>query len=116
MGPVMADAAKLEQALLNLLLNAIESVDTGGRITVWTRITTDQQGRWAELGVHDNGPGIAPEVKAGLFAPFATNKAQGTGLGLSNVKRIVEAHDGRVLVKSRPGLGATFALRLPCRP
>lgn len=116
MAPVIADAAKVEQALLNLLLNAIESVDPGGRVTVWTREVRDAQGLWwAELGVHDNGPGIAPELKAGLFAPFATNKAQGTGLGLSNVKRIMEAHQGRVLVKSRPGLGATFALRLPCR-
>jgi len=116
MPPVRADAARMEQALLNLLLNAIESVDPGGRITVWTRRARDQEGAaWAELGVHDNGPGIAPELKAGLFAPFATNKAQGTGLGLSNVKRVMEAHQGRVLIKSRPGLGATFALRLPCR-
>ena len=116
LAPVRADAAKLEQALLNLLLNAIESVDNGGRIVLWTRELEDAEGRWAELGVRDNGEGIAPELKAGLFAPFATNKAQGTGLGLSNVKQVMEAHGGRVVVKSRPGLGATFALRLPCRP
>ena len=111
--PLEVDPDKIEQALLNLLLNAIESVEQGGRITVWTRPVSDDQGKWAELGVHDNGPGIDPEVKENLFAPFATNKARGTGLGLSNVKRVLEAHGGRVLVKSRLGLGATFMLRLP---
>jgi len=110
---VEADPGKIEQALLNLLLNAIESVDSGGRITIWTRPVQDGQEAWAELGVHDNGAGIAPGLKENLFAPFATNKAHGTGLGLSNVKRVVEAHGGKVLVKSHPGLGATFLLRLP---
>lgn len=110
---VEADSGKMEQALLNLLLNAIDSVDSGGRITVWTRPVQDGEGAWAELGVHDNGPGIDPALKENLFAPFATNKAHGTGLGLSNVRRVVEAHGGKVLVKSHPGLGATFMLRLP---
>ncbi|MCB2193833.1 MAG: PAS domain S-box protein [Deltaproteobacteria bacterium] len=113
MPPLEVDPDKIEQALLNLLLNAIESVDSGGRITVWTRQVSEAQERWAELGVHDNGPGIDPKLKENLFAPFATNKIYGTGLGLSNVKRVVEAHGGKVLVKSRPGLGATFMLRLP---
>lgn len=113
MPPAEVDPDKIEQALLNLLLNAIDSVEQGGRITVWTRPVSDGEGEWAELGVHDNGPGIDPRLKENLFAPFATNKAHGTGLGLSNVKRVVEAHGGKVLVKSRPGLGATFMLRLP---
>ncbi|BEQ13643.1 ATP-binding protein [Desulfoferula mesophila] len=111
--PAEVDPDKIEQALLNLLLNAIDSVETGGRITVWTRRVAQDRQDWAELGVHDNGPGIDPKLKENLFAPFATNKAHGTGLGLSNVKRVVEAHGGRVLVKSRPGLGATFMMRLP---
>ena len=110
---MVADPDKIEQALLNLLLNAIESVDSGGRIIVWTRPVNDGQKAWVELGVRDNGPGIDPGLKESLFAPFATNKAHGTGLGLSNVKRVVEGHGGKVLVKSRPGLGANFMLRLP---
>lgn len=113
---VQGDQAKLEQALLNLLLNAIEAVDVGGRIAVWSRLVQGQDPNMVELGVHDNGPGIDLEQRANLFTPFFTSKTRGTGLGLNNVKRITEAHQGQVLVKSRPGLGATFIMRLPWLP
>ncbi|MBU1741187.1 MAG: hypothetical protein KKC37_06545, partial [Proteobacteria bacterium] len=55
-----------------------------------------------------------PRRREDLFTPFYTNKSRGTGLGLSNVQRIMEAHSGSVALKGRPGLGATFILRLPC--
>ncbi len=111
---VSGDAGRLEQALINLLLNALEAVERGGRVVVWTRTLPGRSGL-VELGVRDNGAGIAPEQMPQLFTPFYTSKARGTGLGLSNVKRIVEAHGGQVSVKSSPGRGASFRVRLPCR-
>lgn len=109
------DAGKLEQAVINLLLNAIEAAPSGSRVTVWTKASRVRRNHALELGVRDNGPGIAPEQRPHLFTPFYTSKSQGTGLGLSNVKRIVEAHSGEVVVRSRKGRGATFVLRLPCK-
>lgn len=113
---VYADSGKIEEAVINLLLNAIEAVSEGGKITVWTKSTSIQGKRFGELGVRDNGPGIEPERVNLVFTPFYTSKTQGTGLGLSNVKRIMDAHKGTVEVRSRKGRGATFLLRLPCIP
>jgi PAS domain S-box-containing protein len=110
---VLADFGKMEQALLNLMLNALEALEPGGRIIVWTRALNVSGSRLVELGVHDNGAGLDPADRDQFFTPFYTNKSRGTGLGLSNVKRIMEAHGGRVEVKGRPGMGATFILRLP---
>lgn len=113
---VEADMGKLEQALLNLMLNALESLQSGGRITVWTRQVSSDDGHWVELGVHDNGEGVDREVQENIFTPFYTKKSRGTGLGLSIVQRIVEAHQGRVFVKGSRGIGVAFVMRLPCRP
>jgi PAS domain S-box-containing protein len=109
------DPGKVEQAVINILLNAIEASPDGGRISVWTKSTRPKENQYLEVGVRDNGQGIAPDQRACLFDPFYTSKTRGTGLGLSNVKRIVEAHMGEVLVRSRKGRGATFVMRLPCR-
>jgi PAS domain S-box-containing protein len=111
--PVYADAGKVEQAVINLLLNAIEATPQGGRITVWTKVERGEN-PYVELGVRDTGHGIDLESTTDIFTPFFTSKSHGSGLGLSNVKRIVEAHSGEVAVRSRKGKGATFALRLPC--
>jgi len=108
------DGSKLEQALINLLLNAIDATPEGGRITVWTKATVAGKDRFLELGVRDSGTGIDAEQMSHLFTPFYTGKPQGSGLGLSNVKRIVDAHSGEIGVRSRKGRGATFVVRLPC--
>jgi PAS domain S-box-containing protein len=110
---VPVDQGKMEQAVLNLMLNAVDAVHEGGRIILWTRACKVEGNEFVELGVHDNGAGIEEDQMEHLFTPFVTTKSRGTGLGLSNVKRIIEAHAGTVRVKSRPGLGATFCLRLP---
>ncbi|MBF0508523.1 MAG: PAS domain S-box protein [Deltaproteobacteria bacterium] len=110
---IQLDAGKLEQAVINLLLNAIEATPEGGRITIWTKAGR-KENRHLELGVRDTGPGIDQDQVANLFTPFYTNKSQGHGLGLSNVKRILDAHSGQVDVLSRKGRGAVFVLRLPC--
>jgi signal transduction histidine kinase len=108
------DAGKLEQALINLLLNAIEATPERGCIMVWAKAGKGNGTDYLELGVRDTGPGIESELIPHLFTPFHTSKTQGTGLGLSNVKRIVEAHSGEIEVRSRKGRGAAFVMRLPC--
>lgn len=106
------DAGKMEQALINLLLNAMEASPEGGRITLWTKAGRGPN-RYLEVGVRDCGPGIGRQERLQIFTPFYSGRSQGVGLGLSNVKRIVEAHSGRIEVRGRPGRGAAFILRFP---
>jgi signal transduction histidine kinase len=104
------DRKRLLHVLFNLINNAIDMMPEGGRITLRfavgdTEVTTE---------VEDTGPGIAPEIAARLFEPFATHgKTHGTGLGLSICKRIIEDHRGRILARSEPGRGAIFSFILP---
>jgi signal transduction histidine kinase len=112
---ILADARMLRQAFVNLFLNAIQAMSTGGRITI--RATVEEPGSGPArvcIEVSDDGPGIPPEMAAQVFQPFFTTKATGTGLGLAVVKRIVDAHRGEVSVARRgPEGGTTFTLRLP---
>ena len=105
------DSNQVNQVLLNLLLNAIQSIDRSGKITV----TTQRQSSQAIISVADTGRGIAPEHLPHIFRPFYTTKGNGTGLGLSLARRIVEEHGGRVEVSSRLGQGTTFTVFLPLR-
>jgi two-component system NtrC family sensor kinase len=111
---VKADANKLGQVLLNLLVNASDAVEPGsGEVFVGTQ-TIDANGKAAvELKVSDNGSGISPEHQAQVFEPFFTTKDNGTGLGLAVVWGIVTEHEGTIRVSSRPGRGTTFTVRLP---
>ncbi|MCB2188586.1 MAG: PAS domain S-box protein [Deltaproteobacteria bacterium] len=109
------DQAMLEQALFNLLLNAMDEVSEGGRIEVGTNlVTSSTAGRQCALWVADTGPGLSPEDLSAIFTPFYTKKRHGFGLGLTNVKRILEAHGGTVHVESAGRQGAKFTLYLPC--
>ena len=111
------DAAQIEDAVLNLLLNAIAAAENGdqGRVQVRLHHEQDEFGDEAVITVSDNGPGLSPEDRQLIFKPFFTTKADGTGLGLPAVRRIARAHGGRVEVSSAPGAGATFTLRLPLK-
>jgi signal transduction histidine kinase len=105
---------ELNQVLSNLVQNAIEAApEHGGR--VWIRGLDD--GEALELRVEDNGPGIAPEVRARLFAPFLTTKGpgRGMGLGLTIARRVVQSLQGSLRLVSEPGRGAEFVVRLPRR-
>ena len=108
---VRADFGQLRQALVNVILNAAESMPRGGRLFVATGGSSD--GRWAEVQVADTGPGISKENLTRIFDPFFTTKEKGTGLGLSVVYGIVQRHGGTVEVASELGQGSKFTLRLP---
>jgi signal transduction histidine kinase len=108
------DGDQIHQVLLNLLLNALQALDSplaghSGKITVTVR----PQGSTAVVEVSDNGRGIAPDHLPNIFRPFYTTKGDGTGLGLSLARRIVEDHHGRIDVSSALGKGTTFAVVLP---
>ena len=107
--PVEHDAGQIRQVLLNLLLNAIQAIDDAGNV----RVRLGSQDGFATLAISDTGCGIPPEHLANIFRPFFTTKKRGTGLGLSLVSRIVEAHGGRVEVASTPGQGSQFVVWLP---
>lgn len=106
---VSADMNQMQQVLLNLMLNALDAMPQGGRITVTLTSTADH----AELTVDDTGPGISTSMASRLFQPFATTKETGLGLGLVMARRIVEAHLGEMSVESNKGAGARFRIRLP---
>jgi two-component system, NtrC family, sensor kinase len=109
--PVRADFGELRQALVNLIINAMEAMGKGGRLAVSLHPSPD--GHDVELVVADNGPGIPEEIRARIFDPFFTTKEKGTGLGLSVVYGIVQRHGGTIRVECPPGGGTTFTLTLP---
>lgn len=122
-----ADPVRLKQALLNLLANALEAMPGGGVLRVASRrvpagAAGEAEGEgsgpapaegWIVVEVIDSGAGIDEAVRAKLFEPFFTTKESGTGLGLPVVRRIMQAHGGRVQMTSRPEGGALFALWFP---
>ncbi len=103
------DSDQIHQVLLNLLLNALQAIGPDGKIAV----SVKPQGELAVVEVSDNGRGIASEQLPNIFRPFYTTKGDGTGLGLSLARRIVEDHHGRIDVTSTVGKGTTFAVVLP---
>jgi signal transduction histidine kinase len=110
---VFVDRERIEQALVNLLLNALEALPPAGRIIVSSRLTWEKGEQRVHIRVADNGPGIPKEKLPYVFDPFYSQKAGGIGLGLGNVKKIVEAHGGRVVVTARRPKGVAFTLQLP---
>jgi CheY-like chemotaxis protein len=124
--PALCDANQLENALLNLAINARDAMPSGGRLTleaVDVELGVDDvlhdavtPGGYVVLSVTDTGSGMTPEVQARVFEPFFTTKpmGQGTGLGLSMVYGFAKQSDGYVRVDSAPGRGTTVQLYLPC--
>jgi len=111
---VRGDDAQLQQAFMNLLLNALEAMDTNGMLTVATEITEGQNGAaWLCIHIQDTGVGIARENLGHLFEPFFTTKKNGTGLGLAISQRIAHEHHGTIQAQSEVNQGSTFSLSLP---
>ena len=115
---------ELQQCLLNLSLNAIQAMPSGGRLDIRTSVTTlpasffqpneeAREGNYLCLTVADTGTGMDGETLQHLFEPFYTTKESGTGLGLVSCKRIVTAHGGVMRVESSPGQGTRFHLYIP---
>jgi len=110
---VNGDRQYLSQVFLNLILNAVEAMPNGGRITISSDVSVDPGG--VAVNVTDTGPGMAQDVLGSIFDPFFTTKSggRGTGLGLSVSLGIVQKHGGDIRVASKPGEGTTFTVILP---
>jgi PAS domain S-box-containing protein len=118
---VQADVAQIQQVVMNLVINAAESIDATrpGQVRVYTStyegpVTDDQaSGCYVSLKVEDEGSGMPPETVSRIFEPFFTTKFTGRGLGLAAVQGIVRSHKGSLHVESLPGKGSTFTVLLP---
>ena len=111
---IEADPERLKEAMVNLIVNACEAMQMGGRITIQEEtVQDDALGPAVAIRIGDSGPGIAPDLRAKIFQPFFTTKEEGTGLGLSIVQRIIDDHRGRVEVRSQRGRGTVFSLLFP---
>jgi signal transduction histidine kinase len=126
---VPADAQRLQQVFVNLIRNALEGLGPDGKIHISAEVLRvsgppegtafgagcEAEGEFVEICVADNGPGIAPDILPRIFDPFFTTKdvGHGMGLGLFVVYEIVDEHNGCIAVRSTPGQGATFCIRLP---
>jgi PAS domain S-box-containing protein len=109
--PIHADKGQLQQALINLILNAIESSGAGGHIRITTSISKKNRG--IHIAISDTGEGIPASHIDKIFDPFFTTKADGTGLGLAITHGIIEQHGGSITVESKTGQGTTFTINLP---
>jgi len=132
---VEADTALLEQALTNILANAVDACQGRGIVTVLVgtsrhfteavrlnrqveHLLPGQLGKEEEfvrIHIRDNGPGIPPEVQDRIFVPFFTTKKTGTGIGLSLAQKIVHAHGGVLDMDSEVGKGTEFIIKIPMR-
>jgi PAS domain S-box-containing protein len=114
--PVSGDSVQLQQVLVNLILNAVESMgaarNSAGKLLVTSQCLGANE---VVIAVHDSGTGIAPQYQEQLFQPFFTTKGTGLGMGLAISQSIVEAHGGRLWATSKEGQGATFHFSLPIR-
>ncbi|MBI3074453.1 MAG: AAA family ATPase [Deltaproteobacteria bacterium] len=112
---VHVNGPEIESALLNILSNAIQASPDASEVTVRVHAVEIEGAPAVEFAVCDRGPGIRDEVLPRIFEPFFTTKpvGQGTGLGLSLARQIVEAHGGEIAVESRVGEGTTLSIRLP---
>jgi signal transduction histidine kinase len=118
---------EIEQVLVNLMLNALDAMPTGGELTVETELSGPNAVTWHEgesaegfvaISVADNGVGIPESLQPKIFEPFFTTKppGKGVGLGLATAYRIVGQHHGSIKVRSQPGAGSRFTIYLPMKP
>jgi len=107
---IMADPNQVDQAVTNMVLNAIQAMPAGGQLIVMSQTEND---RWLAISVIDTGKGIPEENLEKIFEPLFSGKAKGVGLGLAVAKTFIEAHGGSVDVDSKVGKGSTFKIKLP---
>jgi signal transduction histidine kinase len=107
--PCDLDDGLFKQALLNLLINAQDAMPDGGDLAVTAR----PEGQWVRIDISDTGVGMETPVIERVFSPFFSTKKEGSGLGLSLTRRIVQDHGGSIAVQSKAGEGSTFTVRIP---
>jgi signal transduction histidine kinase len=114
---IQGDHHQLTQLFTNLLINAYEAMEGRGRVAITaSSMQQDDGGEGREavrIELQDSGPGMTPEVAEHVFDPFFTTKAQGSGLGLAIVRKIVDAHDGQIDLRTTPGSGTLVRVTLP---
>jgi signal transduction histidine kinase len=108
------DGDRIRQVFLNVLRNASEAVDEGGRISVSIFLARENGSRRYQVRISDNGTGVPEKDWENIFEPFFTTKASGCGLGLANARKIVEQHNGAIRVAKKKGKGTAFVISLPC--
>jgi len=108
---ILMDRNQITQVFHNIALNAVQALDSGGRL----EITSRRRGDWVTIEFADNGPGIAENELPKVFDLFFSTKKEGTGLGLAIASKIVESHHGHISVKSKLGEGAVFTVSLPVK-
>jgi len=116
--PILIDPSKMQQVFFNILLNSITAMPNGGEIIIKTsifheEIAEDIKNEWVLITVQDTGIGIKEEDLPYIYDPFFSKSPQGTGLGLSNVYRIIELHNGSITVQSEEGVGTTVKIYIP---
>lgn len=109
---IAVDVRQVKQVLMNIVKNAVEAVMAKPGSDGFIRITAERERSWIKISVHDNGNGMDVDTVSRLFDPFFTTKQEGTGLGLSVSYRIIKNHGGKIDVRSKPGEGTTFTIRL----
>ena len=109
--PVQLDQSQFKQALLNLIINGVQAMEDGGTLTVRAKPLNEG----VQIEVEDTGQGIEPEQLDKIFDLFISTKEDGTGVGLTIVKQIIEAHGGRVNMESNPGQGTKVSILLPVK-
>ncbi len=108
---VKCNGEKLRQAFLNIILNALQAMTSGGSLTIACSVA--DPGGWCDVTFHDSGEGIPPEIISRIFDPFYTTKPDGTGLGLAITRKIIDGFGGSLGVKSAKGEGTTVSISLP---
>ena len=108
---LLLDTNQFKQALLNLILNAMDAMPEGGNISISTNLSSNRE--YVVIKIQDSGIGISSQDIPHIFDPFFTKKDHGTGLGLSITHEIIKNHNGRIFVESKPNCGSTFIIELP---
>ena len=109
-GKVFWDKRQIRQVFLNLIQNAIEAISKNGRISLSIELINSTD---VEIRFTDDGPGMPEDIRSNIFNLYFTTKAQGTGIGLSIVQRIIFEHGGVITVEAKADSGTTFLIRLP---
>ena len=113
---VLLDAGQLKEAMVNIIINACEAMEKGGRITITETMDSINKNRdTAVIRIQDTGPGIPATIQDKVFNPFFTTKDEGTGLGLSICFNIISEHGGCLVLDSQEGQGTCFTITLPVK-